>query len=95
MRHTLAVVVMSAVCGALAFGHTWEGFKRRPDPDRRRSLQGLLTLGFVGSLLACFFRSLTEAPGERLHREEYATARTRYERRTSRRSGDPTKRHRP
>ncbi|WAX78695.1 EamA/RhaT family transporter [Streptomyces sp. KMM 9044] len=92
---TLLMVVMFAVCSALAFGHTWEAFKRRPDPDRRRSLRGLLTIGFVGSLLAYFFRSLVEAPGERLHREEYETARTQYEKRTSRRSGNPGKRRRP
>ncbi|ODA70795.1 hypothetical protein [Streptomyces sp. AVP053U2] len=92
---TLLVVVMFTVCSALAFGHTWEAFKRRPDPDRLRSLRGLLTIGFVGSLLAYFFRSLAEAPGERLHREEYETARTQYENRTSRRSGNPRKRRRP
>ncbi|MFD3731748.1 EamA/RhaT family transporter [Streptomyces sp. NPDC058632] len=92
---TLLMVVMFAVCSALAFGHTWEAFTRRPDPDRRRSLRSLLTIGFVGSLLAYFFRSLTEAPGEKLHREEYETARTRYEKRTSRRSGNPKRRRRP
>lgn len=88
-------VGMFAVCSALAFGHTWEAFKRRPDPDRQRSLRGLLSIGFVGSLLAYFFRSLTEAPGEKLHREEYRTAREQYERRISRRSGNPGKRRRP
>ncbi|GAB3166963.1 EamA/RhaT family transporter [Streptomyces incanus] len=91
---TLLVVVMFAVCSALAFGHTWEAFKRRPDPDRQRSLRGLLAVGFVGSLLAYFFRSLAEAPGEELHREEYETARTQYAKRTSRRSGNPKKRRR-
>ncbi|MEF9905517.1 EamA/RhaT family transporter [Streptomyces sp. P9-A2] len=91
---TLLMVVMFAVCSALAFGHTWEAFKRRPDPDRRRSLRGLLTVGFVGSLLAYFFRSLAEAPGEKLHREEYETARAQYAKRMSRRSGNPKKRRR-
>ena len=91
---TLLVVVMFAVCSALAFGHTWEGFGKRPDPDRRASLRGLLAVGFVGSLLAYFFRSLIEAPGEKLHREEYRRAREQYERRVTRRSGNPSKRRR-
>ncbi|MFK4145498.1 EamA/RhaT family transporter [Streptomyces sp. NPDC004065] len=88
------VVVMFAVCSALAFRHTWDGFSRRPDPERQASLRGLLAIGFVGSLLAYFFRSLTEAPGEKLHREEYRQAREQYERRTTRRSGNPRKRRR-
>ncbi|GAA3497502.1 membrane protein [Streptomyces prasinosporus] len=89
---TVLMVVMFAICSALALGHTWESFTRRPDPARRASLRGLLAVGFVGSLLAYFFRSLTEAPGEKLHREEYEAARAQYEKRTSRRSGNPKKR---
>ncbi|MDR6976678.1 hypothetical protein J2X68_003369 [Streptomyces sp. 3330] len=91
---TLLVVVMFTICTALAFRHTWEGFSKRPDPDRQASLRGLLAVGFVGSLLAYFFRTLTEAPGERLHREEYETARTQYERRSTRRTGNPSKKRR-
>ncbi|MGX4690582.1 EamA/RhaT family transporter [Streptomyces sp. JNUCC 63] len=91
---TLLVVVMFAVCSALAFGHTWEGFGKRPDPDRQASLRGLLAVGFVGSLLAYFFRSLIEAPGEKLHREEYQRAREQHERRATRRSGNPSKKRR-
>jgi drug/metabolite transporter (DMT)-like permease len=91
---TLLVVVMFAVCSALAFRHTWDGFGKRPDLDRQASLRGLLAIGFIGSLLAYFFRSLTEAPGERLHREEYGRAREQYERRTTRRSGNPSKKRR-
>ncbi|MFF8019453.1 EamA/RhaT family transporter [Streptomyces sp. NPDC007929] len=91
---TLLMVVMFAVCSAMAFRTTWDGFSRRPDPDRQASLRGLLTVGFVGSLLAYFLRSLTEAPGERLHREEYEEARGQYEKRTSRRSGNPRNRRR-
>ncbi|WP_112469105.1 EamA/RhaT family transporter [Streptomyces triticisoli] len=90
----LLVVVMFAVCSALAFGHTWERFGKRPDPDRQASLRGLLAIGFVGSLLAYFFRSLIEAPGEKLHREEYQRAREQHERRTTRRSGNPSKKRR-
>ncbi|MET8246791.1 EamA/RhaT family transporter [Streptomyces sp. NPDC005202] len=91
---TLLVVVMFAVCSALAFRHTWDGFSKRPDPDRQASLRGLLAIGFVGSLLAYFFRSLTEAPGEKLHREEYQQAREQYERRATRRTGNPSKKRR-
>lgn len=91
---TALVVVMFAVCSALAFRHTWDGFSTRPDPDRQASLRGLLAVGFVGSLLAYFFRSLTEAPGERLHRAEYEAARAHHTQRTTRRSGNPAKKRR-
>jgi hypothetical protein len=88
---TVLVVAMFAICSALAFRNTWDGFGRRPDADRQASLRGLLAIGFVGSLLAYFFRSLTEAPGEKLHREEYETARSQYESRSARRTGNPSK----
>ncbi|SES17714.1 hypothetical protein SAMN04487983_10349 [Streptomyces sp. yr375] len=91
---TLLIVVMFAVCSALAFRHTWDAFAKRPDPDRQASLRGLLAIGFVGSLLAYFFRTLTEAPGEKLHREEYDTARQQHQRRNSRRTGNPSKKRR-
>ncbi|MFE9556982.1 hypothetical protein ACFYMW_31685 [Streptomyces sp. NPDC006692] len=90
------VVVMFAICSALAFRKTWEGFSTRPEnPDADRSLQGLKTIGFIGSLLAYFFRTFTEAPGEALHRKEYETARTQYERRQGSRTGNPAARKRP
>ncbi|MFJ6832259.1 EamA/RhaT family transporter [Streptomyces sp. NPDC091209] len=88
---SVLVVVMFAVCSALAFRHTSESFTKRPDPDRQASLRGLLAIGFVGSLLAYCFRSLTEAPGEKLHREEYEAAKQQYTRRTTRRAGNPAK----
>ncbi|MEU5252926.1 EamA/RhaT family transporter [Streptomyces longwoodensis] len=91
---TALVVVMFAVCSALAFRHTWDGFTRRPDPERQASLRGLLAIGFIGSLLAYFFRSLTEAPGEKLHREEYEAALDQHRRRTSRRTGNPSRKRR-
>ncbi|MEU1188171.1 EamA/RhaT family transporter [Streptomyces sp. NPDC005859] len=91
---TPLVVVMFAVCTALAFRHTWEGFTKRHDPDRQASLRGLLAVGFVGSLLAYLFRTLTEAPGEKLHRAEYDAARHRHERRSTRRTGNPSKKRR-
>ncbi|MEU8654754.1 EamA/RhaT family transporter [Streptomyces sp. NPDC048737] len=91
---TVLVTVMFAISSALAFRNTWEGFTKRPDPDRQASLRGLLAIGFVGSLLAYFFRSLTEAPGEKLHREEYEAARAEHERRTARRTRNPSKKRR-
>ena len=90
----LLIVVMFAACSALAFGHTWGAFTKRPDPQRQASLRGLLTIGFIGSLLAYFVRSLSEAPGEKLHREEYETARAAHEKRVSRRTGNPSRRRR-
>ncbi|MFF0744092.1 hypothetical protein ACFYVL_27215 [Streptomyces sp. NPDC004111] len=87
------VVVMFAVCSAIAFRKTWEGFTvRATDPAREQSLRSLKTIGFVGSLLAYFCRSLTEAPGEKLHRTEYETARAQYERRRGTRTGNPAAR---
>ncbi|MEV5989660.1 EamA/RhaT family transporter [Streptomyces sp. NPDC052051] len=91
---SMLIVVMFAVCSALAFGHTWGAFGKRPDPERQASLRGLLAIGFIGSLLAYFARSLSEAPGEKLHREEYETARAAYEKRTSRRTGNPSRKRR-
>ncbi|WP_053673895.1 hypothetical protein [Streptomyces sp. NRRL B-1140] len=91
---TVLMVAMFALCSAMAFRHTRAGFTSRPDPERQASLRGLLAVGFVGSLLAYFLRSLTEAPGETLHREEYEEARKQYEKRTSRRSGNPKNRRR-
>ncbi|WP_435859399.1 EamA/RhaT family transporter [Streptomyces neyagawaensis] len=89
---SITVVVMFAVCSALAFGHTWGSFTRRPDPDRQSTLRGLLTIGFIGSLAAYFLRSLKEAPGESLHRRTYETALAQYTRRTTKRTGNPAKR---
>lgn len=91
---TVLVVAMFAICSALAFRNTWDGFGKRHDPQRQASLRGLLAIGFVGTLLAYFFRSLTEAPGEKLHREEYEEAREAYARRTTRRTGNPSKKKR-
>ncbi|MFE7766769.1 EamA/RhaT family transporter [Streptomyces sp. NPDC057438] len=92
---SILLVVMFAVCSALAFGHTWGAFSKRPDPARHSSLRGLLTIGFLGSLTAYFLRSLKEAPGEALHRGEYTEARRQYERRTAKRTRNPAKRRRP
>ncbi|MEU4257400.1 hypothetical protein ACFV08_08810 [Streptomyces fradiae] len=87
------LVVMFAVCTAIAFQRTWEGFVRRPaDPAREEALRSLKAVGFVGSLLAYFVRSLVEAPGEKLARAEYEAARARHEKRRTTRTGNPAAR---
>ncbi|WP_455362641.1 hypothetical protein [Streptomyces sp. SYSU K21746] len=92
----LLVVVMFAVCSAIAFRKTWEGFTRRPAGTAAdASLRSLKMIGFVGSLLAYFFRSLVEAPGEKLHRAEYEEAVVQYERRRGARTGNPAARKKP
>ncbi|MFI5522384.1 hypothetical protein [Streptomyces platensis] len=89
----ILVVAGFAICSALAFRRTWDGFVRRRDPAAEsaadRSAQSLMFIGFIGSLLAYFCRSLVEAPGERMHRAEYVAARARYERRRGARTGNP------
>ncbi|WP_181798384.1 EamA/RhaT family transporter [Streptomyces sp. WELS2] len=91
---TVLIVVMFAICSAFAFRNTWEGFGKRHDPQRQASLRGMLAIGFVGSLLAYFVRSLVEAPGEGLRREEYEKAREAHARRTTRRTGNPSRKKR-
>ncbi|WP_097924955.1 MULTISPECIES: hypothetical protein [Streptomyces] len=89
----ILVIAMFSICSAIAFRKTWEGFAARPkDPDREDSLRGLKSIGFIGSLLAYFVRSLTEAPGEKLRRTEYETARAQFEKRRSTRTGNPAAR---
>ncbi|MEO3978927.1 hypothetical protein [Streptomyces sp. CAU 1734] len=87
------VIVMFAVCSTIAFRKTWEGFSRRltgaANPDSLRSLRAI---GFIGVLLAYFFRALAEAPGEKLHRAEYEAARARWEKRRGTRTGNPAAR---
>ncbi|MFF6834574.1 MULTISPECIES: hypothetical protein [unclassified Streptomyces] len=90
------VIVMFAVCSAIACRKTWEGFRRRPDdPAREDSLRGLKTIGFIGSLLAYGARCLTEAPGEKLRRAEYEAALARHEKRRGSRTGNPAARKKP
>ncbi|QHC26110.1 hypothetical protein [Streptomyces sp. GS7] len=90
---SILVVVGFAVCSALAFRRTWDGFVRRPDPASEsaadKSAQSLMLIGFIGSLLAYFCRSLVEAPGEKLHRAEHDAACERHARRRGARTGNP------
>ncbi|WP_405784072.1 hypothetical protein [Streptomyces sp. NBC_00859] len=93
---SLLFVAVFAVCSAVAFVRTWDGFRRRPaDPAREESLRSLKAIGFIGSLVAYFVRSLTEAPGEQLHRTEYETAVAAYEKRRGSRAGNPAARRKP
>ncbi|WP_374684320.1 hypothetical protein [Streptomyces sp. ODS05-4] len=87
------LVVMFAVCTTIAFRKTWEGFTRRPaDPAREDALRSLKLIGFIGSLLAYFLRSLAEAPGEKLLRTEYEAARAAHAKRRATRTGNPASR---
>ncbi|MCX4549107.1 hypothetical protein OG204_21460 [Streptomyces sp. NBC_01387] len=89
----LLFIAVFTLCSALAFVRTWDGFRRRPaDPAREESLRSFKAIGFIGSLLAYFFRSLTEAPGEQLLRAEYESAVARYEKRRGTRAGNPAAR---
>ncbi|MCM2413404.1 MULTISPECIES: hypothetical protein [unclassified Streptomyces] len=89
----ILVVLMFAVCSAIAFRKTWEGFSSRPaDPGREDNLRGLKTIGFIGSLIAYFIRTFIEAPGEKLRRTEYEAAQVRYAKRRSTRTGNPAAR---
>ncbi|MEV7546869.1 hypothetical protein [Streptomyces sp. NPDC089915] len=93
---SISVIVLFAIATAIAFAKTWESFGRRPAPSSdEAALKGLKAIGFIGSLLAYFLRSLTEAPGERLHRAEYERAAAEYDRRRSSRTGNPAARRRP
>ncbi|MEU2078430.1 hypothetical protein [Streptomyces sp. NPDC013489] len=92
----MLVVLMFAVCSAIAFRKTWEGFGRRPtDPAREESLRSLKAIGFIGSLLAYCVRCFVEAPGEQLRRAEYDTALAQYEKRRGTRTGNPAARKKP
>ncbi|MFE3328341.1 hypothetical protein [Streptomyces sp. NPDC059176] len=87
------MIVTFAICSAIAFRKTWEGFTRRSaDPARDESLRSLKAIGFIGSLLAYFCRSLVEAPGEKLLRAEYEAALARYAKRRGGRTGNPAAR---
>ncbi|MFH8408038.1 hypothetical protein ACH4FX_25050 [Streptomyces sp. NPDC018019] len=87
------IVACFAVCSAVAFRRTWERLTRPADAagDRPvdRSAQSMQLIGFIGSLLAYFCRTLVEAPGEGLRRAEYEAERERYERRRKARTGNP------
>ncbi|WUH91642.1 hypothetical protein OG900_17040 [Streptomyces sp. NBC_00433] len=71
---TAIAFVGFAVCSVLAFQRTWKSFSARRPAGQANDNQSLYAIGFIGALLAYFVRSLTEAPGEALHRSEYEAA---------------------
>ncbi|MFR9676126.1 hypothetical protein [Streptomyces sp. TR06-5] len=90
-------VVTFAVCSSLAFSRSMKRWTRRPDAldeTRERAFRSLMIVGFIGVLLAYALRSLVEAPGEKLLREDYEQALARHRRRRSSRTGNPAKRRR-
>ncbi|MFI2237797.1 hypothetical protein [Streptomyces chrestomyceticus] len=94
------IVACFAICSAVAFRRTWERLTRpateaAADRPADRSAQSLLLIGFIGSLLAYFCRSLVEAPGEGVRRAEYEAERERYERRRNARTGNPAAKKAP
>ncbi len=92
------LVVAFAVCSSIGFMRTLNRYRRRPDGTedeaRERSMRSILVVGFIGILLAYAARTLVEAPGERLRREEYEEERARQRRRRSSRAGGPARRKR-
>lgn len=94
---SMLVVVVFAVCSAVAFRRTWEAFVRPgddADPGVERSLSSIRAVGFIGVLLAWFCRSLVEAPGEGLHRAAYELRLEQHRRRRASRTGNPASRKR-
>ncbi|MEU9039216.1 hypothetical protein AB0D45_30530 [Streptomyces sp. NPDC048352] len=90
---SISVVVLFAIASSIAFAKTWESFGRRPRPSSdEAALKGLKAIGFIGSLVAYFLRSLSEAPGEKLRRAEYESAVAEFARRRSARTGNPAAR---
>ncbi|MFJ4772263.1 EamA/RhaT family transporter [Streptomyces uncialis] len=88
----LLVLGTFALCSALAFRRTWTGFRGGPDPGATPPARATMALGFLGTLLAYFLRSLAEAPGEKRLRARYEEERAQHVRRVARRTGNPAKR---
>ncbi|WP_419996782.1 hypothetical protein [Streptomyces boninensis] len=95
---SILMVAAFAICSSMAFSRMITRFSRRPEPaadsGREASMRPILGIGFVGVLLAYFFRNLLEAPGEKLHRQEYERELELYQRRRTTRTGNPAKRKR-
>ncbi|MEU8779238.1 hypothetical protein [Streptomyces sp. NPDC048606] len=90
---SISVVILFAIASSIAFVKTWDSFSRRAAPSSdEAALKGLKAIGFIGSLIAYFLRSLFEAPGEKLHRAEYERAVAEFDRRRSSRTGNPAAR---
>ncbi|MFE2411172.1 hypothetical protein ACFVSN_33985 [Kitasatospora sp. NPDC057904] len=89
--NTLLVLAV-ALCSLLAALRTWKVLAEGKDRltgwmTEDRSLGAVWMIGGVGSLLAYFVRSLTEAPGEGVRRARYERAVEQYEKRRTGRGG--------
>ncbi|HET6634431.1 MAG TPA: hypothetical protein VFH77_05320 [Streptomyces sp.] len=84
----MLLVVAFAVCSSVGFTRTLNRYRRRPDGTedeaRERSMRSILVVGFLGVLLAYAARTLVEAPGERLRREDYEEELARHRKRSRR-----------
>ncbi|NJP68889.1 hypothetical protein [Streptomyces spiramenti] len=88
---TTLLVLAFAICSAVAFNRTWASYKR-PVPADEHAFRSIKAIGFVGVLLAYGIRSGLEAPGEQLRRSVYEQELSQYRRRTSKRTGNPSRR---
>ncbi|MFJ9607890.1 hypothetical protein ACIRS1_16270 [Kitasatospora sp. NPDC101176] len=83
-----------AICSLMAALRTWKVLTEGKDRltgwmTEDRSLGAVWLIGGVGSLLAYFVRSLTEAPGEAVNRAAHERALAQYGKRRADRSGRP------
>ncbi|MBV6697151.1 hypothetical protein KV557_08460 [Kitasatospora aureofaciens] len=88
------LVAAIAICSLMAALRTWKLLAEGKDRldgwmAEDRSLGAVWIIGGVGTLLAYFVRSLTEAPGEAVQRAAYEQAVAQYERRQAGRGGRP------
>ncbi|MFC7217008.1 hypothetical protein ACFQLX_02305 [Streptomyces polyrhachis] len=92
---TALMIAAFAICSSLAFTRTLAGFTRRPPAEETTqfssSSRATNGIGFIGVLLAYFVRNLLEAPGERLHRQEWQDELSLYEKQRRTRSRNPAK----
>ncbi|WP_042366249.1 hypothetical protein [Streptacidiphilus neutrinimicus] len=75
----LLLVLAIAVCSCVAALRTWSVLTRGKESltgwmADEKSLGVMLAVGFVGSLVSYFLRSLVEAPGESVQRSRYELA---------------------
>ncbi|GAA0675178.1 membrane protein [Kitasatospora atroaurantiaca] len=88
------LIAAIAICSCLAALRTWKLLSEGKDAltgwmAEDRSLGAVWLIGSVGAVIAYFFRSLTEAPGEAVERARYEQAVQQYARRQAGRSGRP------
>ncbi|WP_354641179.1 EamA/RhaT family transporter [Kitasatospora camelliae] len=93
------LIAAIGICTCLAAVRTWKLLSEGRDSlsgwmAEERSLGAVWLIGFAGALAAYFLRSLTEAPGEAVHRAAYRAATERYERRGGGGPGLGTRRRR-